>query len=261
MRLRRTERKGYNGVTTSTHGEGPLPVHHYRARVRTMISACFIGVVLALASTQRLRRDHLPATYAVCSRERNAIYTVDLNAPNVQCVVVSNDLIVDRGSVEEIRSRRGDQDTTGRWSQLLYWPWTKLVRSGTKIYYLEPGEAMYPGFADAHAHILCLCSISHKSEMEIVTIAMITQTTGNLSSYRYMGHLPQKVRTMLPKIAAAEVPHSGHSDVIDRTTSYVFDHKDIFKDPSIWIEGQGWDQNVWPNQTFPTAVSYFAFSH
>jgi len=78
------------------------------------------------------------------------------------------------------------------------------------MYYLEPGEAMYPGFADAHAHILRLCSISPKSEMEIVTIAMIKQTTGNLSSYRYMGHLPQKVRTiLLAKIAAAEEPPFG----------------------------------------------------
>ena len=150
MRLRRTQKADLqNSAPTSTYGEGPLPVHHHRARVRTMISACFIAVFLALVSTQRLRRDHLPTTYAVCSREHNAIYTVDLNTPNVQCVVVSNDLIVDRGSVEEIRSRKGDKDTTGHPSQLFYWPWTKLVRSGTKMYYLEPGEAMYPGFADA----------------------------------------------------------------------------------------------------------------
>jgi hypothetical protein len=160
MRLRRAQQKGH-GYSVPTSAYGPLSVHHHRARVRAMMSACFIGIIVALVSIQSLRRARLPATYAICSREHNAIYTVDSNAPNVQCIMVSKKLIADRGSIEEIRSRWGDKNTAGpSWRR--YGPWARFIGSGMKIYYLEPGEAVYPGFADAHAHILGSSSFSRK---------------------------------------------------------------------------------------------------
>lgn len=172
LRLRRAQRKGY-AAPTSIHGDRPLSVHHYRARVRTLISACIIGVVLALVSAQRLRSSHLPSTYAVCSREHNSIYTVDLNEPTIQCVVVSNDLVADRGSEGEIRSRWEDQNRDlAKPLSRLRWPWTRFFRFGVRIYYLEPGEAMYPGFADAHAHIL---GPSFKRLTSLVGIATVVQ--------------------------------------------------------------------------------------
>lgn len=127
-----------------------------------MMGACFIGIVLALVSTQSLGHARLPNTYAVCSREHNAIYTVDLGVPNVQCVVVSKDLVADRGSIDEIRRRWGDKDAAGH-SWRRYGPWEGLFRSGVKMYYLEPGEAMFPGFTDAHAHILGWSSFLFKN--------------------------------------------------------------------------------------------------
>jgi hypothetical protein len=41
----------------------------------------------------------LAGVYALCSREGAKIYTVDSKLPNVQCVVVHNSTIVDRGSL------------------------------------------------------------------------------------------------------------------------------------------------------------------
>lgn len=130
-------------------------VHHFRGRVRAVVSACFIGVILALTSSTRSKAKYLPDTYAVCSRgETHAIYTVDQSSPTVACVVVSGDVLVDRGSLVDIRRKWGDKDTTGPATQSYgLADWVK-PKDGVKIYYLQPGEAMYPGLADAHAHIL-----------------------------------------------------------------------------------------------------------
>lgn len=129
----------------------PPSAHYYRGRVRAIISACFIGVLLVLTSSQRSKQRRLPLTYAVCSRENEGIYTVDDSLPNVPCIVISDDVIADRGPLNEIRRHWGDKDTTGPAIEPLS---PDVPKSGTKIYFLGAGEALYPGFADAHAHIL-----------------------------------------------------------------------------------------------------------
>ncbi|CAE6479302.1 unnamed protein product [Rhizoctonia solani] len=68
----------------------------------------------------------------------------------VECMVINEKYIADTGSVDEIRRRWGDRATTG--------PVTGAPdvsrKSGLKFIYLEKGQAAYPGFHDAHAHVL-----------------------------------------------------------------------------------------------------------
>ncbi|CAE6496675.1 unnamed protein product [Rhizoctonia solani] len=68
----------------------------------------------------------------------------------VECMVINGRFIADTGSIEEIRRRWGDRATTG--------PVTGAPdvsrKSGLKFIYLEKGQAAYPGFHDAHAHVL-----------------------------------------------------------------------------------------------------------
>jgi hypothetical protein len=128
-----------------------------RGRVRAIVSAIVIGVVLAISCSTTSRRHRPPTTYAVCSSQLTSlIYTVDAQetAPTtVECLVVSNDRIIDRGSQAHIRRVWGDKDTIIPPSSV-----NPLVpKGGVKIYHLRDGEAMYPGFADAHAHILGVC--------------------------------------------------------------------------------------------------------
>lgn len=149
-------------------GEDSIPplhsVHHYRGRVRAIITACFIGVILALTSSRSRSKSprQLPETYAICSHKDSlgAIYTIDNSLPNVDCVVVRGNTIVDRGSVEDVRRVWGDRDTTGPPTYAVNygfgrWKWgVSTPKTGTKVYFLKSGEALYPGFVDAHAHIL-----------------------------------------------------------------------------------------------------------
>jgi predicted amidohydrolase YtcJ len=43
-------------------------------------------------------------------------------------------------------------------------------------------------------------------------------------------------------------------DVIHKVEQYVATHQDQVKAGS-WIEGMGWDQNIWDDKVFPSAVS------
>ncbi|CAE6496454.1 unnamed protein product [Rhizoctonia solani] len=68
----------------------------------------------------------------------------------VECMVINGKFIADTGSIDEIRQRWGDRATTG---PVIGAPAVSR-KSGLKFIYLEKGQAAYPGFHDAHAHVL-----------------------------------------------------------------------------------------------------------
>ncbi|KAG8748322.1 hypothetical protein FRC11_012046, partial [Ceratobasidium sp. 423] len=120
-----------------------------RGRIQAMISAIAIGFLLLLIRTQKSREP--PEAYALCSAhgERN-IWTVNDGDARVECMVINGKYIADTGSIDEIRRRWGDRATTG---PVIGAPGVSR-KSGLKFIYLEKGQAAYPGFHDAHAHVL-----------------------------------------------------------------------------------------------------------
>ncbi|KAJ1303097.1 hypothetical protein OPQ81_011298 [Rhizoctonia solani] len=120
-----------------------------RGRTQAIISAIAIGFLLLLVRTQKSREP--PEAYALCSAhgERN-IWTVNEGDARVECMVINGKFIADTGSIDEIRRRWGDRATTG---PVIGAPDVSR-KSGLKFIYLEPGQAAYPGFHDAHAHVL-----------------------------------------------------------------------------------------------------------
>ncbi|CAE6461904.1 unnamed protein product [Rhizoctonia solani] len=120
-----------------------------RGRIQAIISAIAIGGLLLLIRTQKSREP--PEAYALCSAhgERN-IWTVNEGDARVECMVINGKFIADTGSIDEIRQRWGDRATTG---PVIGAPAVSR-KSGLKFIYLEKGQAAYPGFHDAHAHVL-----------------------------------------------------------------------------------------------------------
>ncbi|KAF8317980.1 hypothetical protein DL93DRAFT_2110170 [Clavulina sp. PMI_390] len=201
-----------NGASDHPVDSQSLSAHHQRGRVRAIISACFIGILFLLVSSKRARHARLPIIYAVCAKEGAQIYTVDAENSNVACIVVSDDIIVDRGSLKDVRRRWGDRDTTGPAIEPA--DPANNPRSGTKIFYLRPGEALYPGFTDAHAHIL---GYGEAMQLQLQDASSATSA-------------------------------------VQKVLAYVESHDDVLKDPSQWITGQGWNQNAWDDQSYPSAA-------
>ncbi|GAA5914367.1 amidohydrolase [Sporobolomyces salmoneus] len=83
----------------------------------------------------------LGSHYAVCTRERDGVITMSKDSPlRTQCLVVANGKIGGTGTIEEVRKKWGDRDTTGN--------------DGIKIVWMKKGETVLPGLIDAHAHVL-----------------------------------------------------------------------------------------------------------
>ncbi|CEL56910.1 hypothetical protein RSOLAG1IB_08188 [Rhizoctonia solani AG-1 IB] len=120
-----------------------------RGRIQAVIAAIAIACLLLLIRSQKSKEP--PEAYALCSShgERN-IWTVDEANARVECMVINGRFIADTGSVDEIRRRWGDRATTGPVAGA---PNVSRKR-GLKFIYLEKGQAAYPGFHDAHAHVL-----------------------------------------------------------------------------------------------------------
>ena len=128
----------------------PPTAHVARGRIYTLLSAFCIALVFLLL--KRGSNAELPDVYAVCSRKNthSAIYTADASSPTVDCIVVHHDRIADRGTLEDVRRVWGDKMLQGP-------PVSKnplAPKSGIVIKFLKEGQALYPGFSDAHAHVL-----------------------------------------------------------------------------------------------------------
>ncbi|KAG8703447.1 hypothetical protein FRC08_002837, partial [Ceratobasidium sp. 394] len=120
-----------------------------RGRIQAMVSAIAIGVLFLVLRKAKGRG--LPEAYALCSAygERN-VWTVSDGPARAECLVVNGKFVADVGSVDEIRRRWGDRATTGPVQGA-----PEISRkNGLKFIHLQPGQAVYPGFQDAHAHVL-----------------------------------------------------------------------------------------------------------
>lgn len=49
-------------------------------------------------------------------------------------------------------------------------------------------------------------------------------------------------------------PNRWRKEVLQRVVDHVKSHPEILADPTRWIVGMGWDQNLWPDAQYPTAV-------
>lgn len=164
---------------------------------------------------------HKPEThsldYAVCSTNRT-IYTVDLDLPNIQCIVVHDSLISDTGDLEDVTLRWRDR----WWSEIplagvihLPWPFNFLEPS-LSVINIPPDSIIVPGLTDAHAHVL---------------------------QYGFKMNLNLEDCTSV-------------DEVLSHLKAYVISHPDILGDPTRWIEGMGWDQNKWPGAQYPHADDF-----
>lgn len=164
---------------------------------------------------------HKPEThsldYAVCSTNRT-IYTVDVDLPNVQCIVVHDSLISDTGDLEDVTLRWRDR----WWSEIplagvihLPWPFNFLEPS-LRVIHIPPDSIIVPGLTDAHAHVL---------------------------QYGFKMNLNLEDCTSV-------------DEVLSHLKAYVISHPDILGDPTRWIEGMGWDQNKWPGAQYPHADDF-----
>lgn len=93
-----------------------------------------------------------------------------------------------------------------------------FLDSFTRVVNLHPNQALYPGFTDAHAHVI---------------------------ENGYMLELPL-------------VETQSLEEVVKALEEYIHSHPDLKRDKDRWIEGMGWDQTKWnggEGAAFPTAVS------
>ncbi|KAI0320766.1 amidohydrolase family-domain-containing protein [Amylostereum chailletii] len=96
------------------------------------------------------RGQYLPHAYALCTRDGSArIYTVDPVTPQVQCLVVQGQTIIDTGSLEDVY-RRWDASILALQAaqkRALHKP-----RLETK--FIKSGSIVVPGMSDSHVHML-----------------------------------------------------------------------------------------------------------
>ncbi|KIK37222.1 hypothetical protein CY34DRAFT_776606 [Suillus luteus UH-Slu-Lm8-n1] len=182
----------------------------------------FLALLVALGVTgATVTWHHKPEThsldYAVCSTNRT-IYTVDLDLPNVQCIVVHDSLISDTGDLEDITLRWRDR----WWSEIplagvLHLPWPfNFLEPSLRVINIQPDSIVVPGLTDAHAHVL---------------------------QYGFKMNLNLEDCTSV-------------DEVLSHLKAYVISHPDILGDPTRWIEGMGWDQNKWPGAQYPHADDF-----
>jgi hypothetical protein len=191
---------------------------------------------IAALVMSKLNGKQYPLRYAVCTYDQS----VYVNAhERVDCVVVNRQYVEHTGSLADVRERYGDLDTLGSIS-----PWTAKKRqnraqipilsltsedqggenpgegqrggAGLKIYYVNRGQAVYPGLTDAHGHILEYGR-------------SLTQVS--LHGAASIGEVVSRIVHFIDKLPA--------------------EHKNDF---NRIIEGNGFDQTKYPGQQFPTAA-------
>ncbi|KAF5341906.1 hypothetical protein D9611_001970 [Ephemerocybe angulata] len=187
--------------------------------------------VLGLASSVPLYNSWLKDkwtadTYIICS-PTSQIYTV-ATPERVECVSVGAGRIIAVGSLDDVSQTTRDAQIAKFSAVLTQLPFLSsgtvlqsrfldLVAPTPKTIHLSPTEALYPGFTDAHAHVI---------------------------ENGYMLQLPLSETTSL-------------NDVIKTLEAYVLSHPEVESDKDKWIEGMGWDQTKWnegQGAPFPTAA-------
>ncbi|KAG9026653.1 hypothetical protein FRB95_008623 [Tulasnella sp. JGI-2019a] len=189
----------------------PKPLQDARllkSRIYAILVA--IGISASVLLSRKASKAMSPSSWGLCARPGSFIYTVDPDQPIVECIVVRNEHIVDWGSKKDVQARWGDKDTTG---PVIGAP-AEVARIGLQFKYLQPGEAAFPGFTDAHAHVLDYGSIRELSLYDTNSIA----------------------------------------GVIQRLREYILSKPEILNDKSTLIMSWGWNQELYPGKAFPVAA-------
>ncbi|KAF8130389.1 amidohydrolase family-domain-containing protein [Boletus edulis] len=96
-------------------------------------------------------------------------------------------------------------------------PWPfSLWQSSLPVSFVGQDSIIVPGLSDAHAHVLDYGA------------AMALDLSGCKSK----------------------------QEVLHRVVQYVKSHPGVLDDPSRWIKGMGWDQNLWSDSQYPTADDF-----
>ncbi|KAG6335056.1 hypothetical protein ID866_4034 [Astraeus odoratus] len=220
-------RAGDKGQTSRGNAALPAPSHRLRPWV------VGFAAMLAFAGIFLKRSTQVSDDYAVCSMS-NKIYTVDDAYPNVQCIVVRDDHIADVGDLGssprtpitslasnhdlavDIQVRWRQQHTGSTLGHQLPWP-MDFWQPSLRVSFVRQDSVVLPGLADAHAHLLMYGS------------SKLNVDVSGCTSKR---------------------------EVLDRLVAYVKARADVLNDPSCWITGMGWDQNLWTTARYPQADDF-----
>ncbi|KIJ60432.1 hypothetical protein HYDPIDRAFT_189993 [Hydnomerulius pinastri MD-312] len=144
------------------------------------------------------------------------IYTVDTAHSNVQCIVVRDSLIADVGDLADVKARWRSHQQVQN-PTALQLPWPlDFWQPSLNVSFVEPNSIVVPGLTDAHAHVLQYGA------------AMNLDLTGCTSK----------------------------QEVLQRVVNYVKSHPDVLGEPTRWIRGMGWDQNLWSDPHYPHADDF-----
>ncbi|EPQ55837.1 hypothetical protein GLOTRDRAFT_138603 [Gloeophyllum trabeum ATCC 11539] len=184
-------------VKLAVPGSRPSAYSYFNPKWPTFLTAVAAAFALYIVSGWRKGLvTQLPQSYALCaSRGKGTIYTVDESNPQVECLLVQGDKIMDAGDKDKVRES---------------WAALSLVHApgdeaSLAVLEVPKGHIVVPGLADPHAHIL---EYGFKMQLQL-----------------------DGARSL--------------QDIIDILESYVLAHPDVLNDTSKWIEGMGWDQNLW----------------
>ncbi|KDQ57712.1 hypothetical protein JAAARDRAFT_35398 [Jaapia argillacea MUCL 33604] len=111
--------------------------------VLVLLGSVLISLVLV---SYRSSTKTLPESYALCSHEEDGIYTVDGEDSRVQCLVVHQAQVFDRGSLDDVKLRWKNAVKRGQV--------TDASSANLEIRFINPGSIVVPGLSDSHAHIL-----------------------------------------------------------------------------------------------------------
>ncbi|KAI9571870.1 amidohydrolase family-domain-containing protein [Boletus coccyginus] len=115
-------------------------------------------------------------------------------------------------------------DVKARWRRHHTWNFANFQipspldfwRRSLPVSFVEPNSIVVPGLTDAHAHVL------------------------------------QYGAAMNLDLAGCK----SKQEVLQRVVHHVKSHPDILADPSRWVVGMGWDQNLWQVPQYPTADDF-----
>ncbi|EPQ30943.1 uncharacterized protein PFL1_01841 [Pseudozyma flocculosa PF-1] len=166
----------------------------------------------------------------------------------VSCLAVANHSIVALGSEHHVlhaacgldpatpaaRKRLPRSNKSARLQRqrrnLLSAPSAHTAANNCDVRRLRHGQTLYPGFQDAHGHVL-----------DYGWSRTVVDLVGSTSKHQVVQRIEDFVRKSPELLAYALSPTS--------------DHRPGDADADVrWIEGLGWDQTKWPDPVFPTAA-------
>ncbi|KIN96284.1 hypothetical protein M404DRAFT_16921 [Pisolithus tinctorius Marx 270] len=111
------------------------------------------------------------------------------------------------------------EDVKARWNQRTGGILDFWRRPSLNVSFIDPTSVIVPGLADAHAHVLAYGSLKLNVDLSGCT---------------------------------------SKQEVLERLVDFVKAKPDILNNPSKWIQGMGWDQNIWAVPEYPHADDFDA---